>query len=96
MKKILVILDGAADLPVNVFGGKTPLEHSEIPYLNELAKEGELGYMYSIDEKTIPGSDNALISIFGNDPKKCKRGYYEALGAGFKLKKRNQKLKKRR
>jgi len=87
MKKILVILDGAADLSVNVFGGKTPLEYADTPNLDELAREGRLGYMYSIDENTIPGSDNALISIFGNDPKKCKRGFYEALGAGFELKK---------
>jgi len=86
MKKILVILDGASDLPTLVFGGKTPLEIAEAPNLDWFVKNGKLGYMYPIDEKTIPGSDNSLISIFGNDPKQCKRGIYEAIGLGIKLK----------
>ena len=42
--------------------------------------------MYPIDEKTVPGSDNSLINIFGNNPLSCKRGVYEAIGLGFKLK----------
>ncbi len=83
---MLVILDGASDLPVNVFGGKTPLESSETPNLDWFTQNGKLGYMYPIDEKTIPGSDDSLISIFGNDPKQCKRGIYEAIGSGIKLK----------
>jgi len=86
MKKILVVLDGASDLPIEVFGGKTPLEAAETPNLNWFSKNGRLGYMYPINEKTIPGSDNSLISIFGNNPKECKRGVYEAVGLGIKLK----------
>ncbi len=82
-----MILDGAADIPIGVFSGKTPLEIAKKPNLNYFAENGKLGYMYSIDEKVVPGSDNALISIFGNNPNKCKRGVYEAIGAGFKLKK---------
>ena len=87
MKKILVILDGASDLPVNIFGGKTPLESSNTPNLDWFVKNGKLGYMYPIDENTIPGSDDSLISIFGNNPKQCRRGIYEAIGLGIKLKK---------
>ena len=86
MKKILVVLDGASDLPVKVFGGKTPLEIAETPNLDFFAKEGKMGFMYPIDEKTVPGSDNSLISLFGNNPNDCKRGIYEAIGVGFKLK----------
>lgn len=86
MKKILIILDGASDLPIVAFGGKTPFEMAETPNLDWFAENGEMGYMYPIDEKTIPGSDNSLISIFGNDPKDCKRGIYEAIGLGVKLK----------
>ena len=67
MKKILIILDGASGLPINVFGGKTPLEVAETPNLDFFAKNGKMGYMYPIDEKTAPGSDNSLIAIFGND-----------------------------
>ena len=65
IKKILIILDGAADLPLDFLGEKTPFEIAETPNLDFFAKNGRLGYMYPINEKTIPGSDNALISIFG-------------------------------
>ncbi|MEK6830510.1 MAG: alkaline phosphatase family protein [Nanoarchaeota archaeon] len=85
MKKILVVLDGAADLPVKILRDRTPLEVADIPNLDFFVDNGNLGNMYPIDKKTIPGSDNALISIFGNNPKLCKRGFYEAVGAGFKL-----------
>jgi len=86
MKKILVVLDGASDLPVSVFDGKTVLEAAETPNLDWFSKNSRLGYMYPISEGITPGSDNSLISIFGNDPKECKRGVYEAVGLGIKLK----------
>ena len=86
IKKILIILDGAADLPLDFLGERTPLEIAEIPNLDFFVQNGRLGYMYPINEQTIPGSDNALISIFGNNPKLCKRGIYEAIGSGFELK----------
>lgn len=86
IKKILIILDGLADLPIDQLGEKTPLDISNTPNLDFFAKNGRLGYMFPINELTIPGSDNALLSIFGNDPKLCKRGTYEAIGAGFELK----------
>ena len=86
MKKILIVLDGAADLGVGAFGGKTPFEMADTPNLDWFVKNGKIGYMYPINEKIVPGSDNSLISIFGNDPKKCKRGIYEAMGVGIKLK----------
>ena len=86
MEKILVIIDGGADLPVKEFNGKTPFEAARTTNLDFFAKNGKLGYMYPINEKIVPGSDNALISIFGNDPSCRKRGIFEAIGAGFKLK----------
>ena len=85
MKKILVILDGAAGLPVKIFGGKTPLEMAETPNLDFFAEKGKMGYMYPVDERTIPGSDDSLISIFGNNPMLSRRGVYEAIGLGIKL-----------
>jgi len=87
MKKILVILDGASDLPNPNLDNKTPLEDANMPNLDFLVKNGRMGFMYPIDEETVPGSDNSLISIFGNDPKLCRRGVYEAIGAGIKLSK---------
>ncbi len=86
MKKILVILDGASDLGTKIFAGKTPFEAAETPNLDFFARNGKMGHMYPLKKGMIPGSDNALISIFGNDFKNCKRGVYEAVGSGFKLK----------
>ena len=85
MKKILVILDGAADLPNSVLGGKTPMESAKISNLDYFAENGKLGFMHPIDDNTVPGSDNSIISLLGNNPRGCKRGIYEALGVGFKL-----------
>ncbi len=86
MKKILIILDGASGLGVRVFGGKTCFETAEMPNLDWFVKKGKMGFMYSIDEKTVPGSDNALVSIFGNNPLLSRRGVYEAIGLNVKLK----------
>jgi 2,3-bisphosphoglycerate-independent phosphoglycerate mutase len=85
MKKILVIIDGASDLPHSLLNGKTPLEDAYTPNLDFFVRDGKMGYMYPIDEQTVPGSDNSLISIFGNDPLLCRRGIYEAIGAGIKI-----------
>src|SRR3989344_7607845 len=93
MKKILVILDGAADLGVDVFGGRTPLEAAETPNLDYFAENGKMGYMYSISEDVVPGSDNALLSIFGNDSRLSKRGIFEAVGAGINIKRGDMALR---
>lgn len=93
IKKILIILDGAADLPNKILKDKTPFESAYTPNLDYLAKNGRLGLMYPLDKKIIPNSANSLIAILGNDPKKCKRGVYEAIGAGLKLKNGNLALR---
>jgi 2,3-bisphosphoglycerate-independent phosphoglycerate mutase len=87
LKKILIILDGASDLPHTLLNGKTPLEAANMPNLDFLSENGVMGIMYPISKDIAPGSDNSLISIFGNDPSKCKRGIYEAVGAGIKIQK---------
>lgn len=85
MKKILIILDGVADLQHSALGGKTPLEVAETPNLDFFASNGKMGYMYPVAEGVVPESDNSLLSIFGNNPKLSKRGVLEAVGAGFEL-----------
>jgi 2,3-bisphosphoglycerate-independent phosphoglycerate mutase len=87
MKGIFVIIDGLGDLPNKQLEGKTPLEAAKIPRLNFLAARGELGYMYPVRPGFSPGSDEAIVSIFGNDLKDSSRGQLEAYGAGLKLKK---------
>jgi 2,3-bisphosphoglycerate-independent phosphoglycerate mutase len=85
MKKILLVIDGAAGLPHELLGGKTAFAVAKTPNLDYFAKNGRQGYMYPIDEKTVPGSDNSLISLFGNDPDECRRGIYEVVGAGLRF-----------
>jgi len=85
MKKILVILDGASGLPENCFGGRSVLDVAETPNLDFFAKRGKTGYMYPINEKKIPGSDDALVSIFRSNPLLSRRGVFEALGLGAKF-----------
>jgi len=87
MKKILVLVDGMADLPNDKLNGKTPLEYANTPNLDELARKSSLGYMYPIDENYAPESDTAVISILGNNFNISERAEFEALGADIKVKK---------
>ncbi len=85
MKGILVIIDGMGDLPHNLLNGKTPLRAAEMPNLDFLASRGEMGYMYPVKPGFVPESDEAIISIFGNDLISSTRGQLEAKGADVKL-----------
>lgn len=85
MKGVFVILDGMGDLPSDVLEDKTPLEVAETPNLNFLATRGEMGYMYSVRPGFIPESDEAIVSIFGNELISSSRGQLEAKGAGITL-----------
>tara|TARA_Y100000310_G_scaffold65417_1_gene60903 strand:- start:3483 stop:4712 length:1230 start_codon:yes stop_codon:yes gene_type:complete len=85
MKGILVILDGLGDLPNRQLDDKTPLEAANTPNLDFLANRGEIGYMYPVKPGFIAESDEAIVSIFGNDLISSTRGQLEAKGAGIKL-----------
>ncbi|MFH1801700.1 MAG: 2,3-bisphosphoglycerate-independent phosphoglycerate mutase [archaeon] len=85
MKGIFVIIDGMGDLPHNLLGDKTPLESANTPNLDFLATRGELGYMYPVRPGFIPESDEAIVSIFGNDLISSTRGQLEAKGAGLNV-----------
>lgn len=85
MKGMLIILDGLGDLPSKPLDDKTPLEAAEMPNLDFLANRGQMGYMYSVRQGFVPESDEAVVSIFGNDPMDSSRGQLEARGAGLKL-----------
>ncbi|HUW43765.1 MAG TPA: alkaline phosphatase family protein [Bacillota bacterium] len=85
MKGILIILDGIGDLPCKQLNDKTPLEAAETPNLDFLATRGEMGYMYPVRPGFIPESDEATISIFGNDLIDSTRGQLEARGTDIKL-----------
>ena len=83
MKYVLVIGDGIADEPVDELGGVTPLEAMDCPNINILAG-GRLGLCQTVPAGVAPGSDTAILSIFGYDPRTCYTGRsaLEAAGMG--------------
>jgi 2,3-bisphosphoglycerate-independent phosphoglycerate mutase len=85
MKGILVIIDGMGDLPNKQLGNKTPLEAADMPNLNFLATRGKMGYMYPVKPNFVPESDEAIVSIFGNNLISSTRGQLEARGTDLKL-----------
>jgi len=87
MKGVLVLIDGLGDIPCKKLGWKTPLEAANTPNLDLLARNGKLGAMFSVKEKYIPGTSDAVVSIFGQNPKDYPRGWLEGLGIGLNLSK---------
>ena len=83
MKYVLIIGDGIADEPVAQLGGRTPLEAVDCEYMNRLAG-GRLGACQTVPAGVAPGSDTAILSIFGYDPRTCYTGRsaLEAAGMG--------------
>lgn len=86
MKGILVLIDGLGDLPNPKLGNKTPLDVAKSPNLDYMAYKGKLGYMYPVKERFIPGTSEAISSIFGQEWQEYPRGWLESLGAGIELK----------
>ncbi|NLM83985.1 MAG: cofactor-independent phosphoglycerate mutase [Clostridiales bacterium] len=87
MKYVLIIGDGMADNPVDSLGGKTPLEYAKKPEIDALARAGEVGTVRTIPEGLPAGSDTAILSIFGCDPRVCYTGRapLEAAASGLLL-----------
>ncbi len=87
MKYILLIGDGMSDDPIAALDGKTPLECLDLPHMGVLAGS-EVGRCQTVPEGVAPGSDTAILNIFGNDPRECYTGrsVLEAAGVGVFLK----------
>ncbi len=84
---VTVLCDGMADRPLEIFGGRTPLDASENPNMTELAQKGVVGRMRTLYSGLPTGSDVANLSILGYDPHTCYTGRspIEALGLGIAL-----------
>ena len=84
MKYILIIGDGMADNPLPELDGKTPLEAAQKPAIDLLAKQSVVGSVLTVPPTLPPGSDTAILSIFGCDPLVCFTGRspLEAAGCG--------------
>ena len=86
MKYVLIIGDGIADEPVEALGGRTPLAALDLPAIDRLAG-GRLGLCQTVPAGVAPGSDTAILAIFGYDPRTCYTGRsaLEAAGMGVMI-----------
>lgn len=70
----IVIIDGAADLPLRELAGRTPLEAADIPTMDRIARTGRSGTVRCIPDSMEAGSDVAIMSVLGYDPARCHTG----------------------
>lgn len=68
MKYVVILGDGMADRPLDELDGKTPLEAANIPAMDFLARNGDVGLVKTIPDGMSPGSDTANLSVLGYDP----------------------------
>ena len=87
MKYVLIIGDGMADNPLAALGNKTPLQCARKPQMDFMARAGVLGSVCNVPEGYPPGSDTAIMSIFGCAPEKYYSGRapLEAAAQGISL-----------
>lgn len=87
MKYIILVPDGAADRPMEKYGGSTPLRAAAIPNMDFIAKNGLCGTALTIPPGMPAGSDVANCSILGYDPRLhySGRGPLEAASMGISL-----------
>ncbi len=69
MKYAIIIPDGAADDPLKELSGKTPLEAANTPNMDRIAMTGRQGLVRTVPDGFESGSDVAIMSLLGYDPK---------------------------
>ncbi|MDE6340020.1 MAG: hypothetical protein K2K97_09580, partial [Muribaculaceae bacterium] len=87
MKQVVVICDGMADEPLDILGGKTPLEAADTPAMDQLAQMGRTGSLRTIPDGKYPGSEVGIMTILGYAPQQLPwgRGALEAIGLDIAL-----------
>ena len=87
MKRIIILGDGMADLPVERLGGKTLLQYAHKPMMDQLAREGRCGRLVTVPEGFPPGSEVANTARLGYDLNKVYegRGPLEAASIGYEM-----------
>lgn len=74
MKYVVIIPDGAADEPLDELEGRTCLEASATPALDYLGRIGRTGTVHNVPPELPAGSDVAIMSLLGYDPRECYTG----------------------
>ena len=87
MRYAVIIPDGAADEPVGELGNRTPLEAGRLPNINWIASHGRTGTVRHVPANMPPGSDIAIMSLIGYDPREnySGRAPIEAAGQDIEL-----------
>jgi 2,3-bisphosphoglycerate-independent phosphoglycerate mutase len=88
MKHLILCVDGMADFPQQVLGGKTAMEAARTPHLDALAARGAVGRSQTSWADLPCGSPVANLAILGYDPHRFHpngRSSFEALAAGTRL-----------
>ena len=74
MKYCILIIDGAAGLPLPERDGKTCLELAHTPNLDAMVPEGVLGLVRTVPPDMEPSSACACMSLLGYEPRVYYRG----------------------
>jgi len=87
VKYILLIGDGMGDVPLERLAGRTPLEAASTPFMDRLARGGELLTVRTVPRGYPPGSDVANLSLLGYEPELYYTGRapLEAASMGVRL-----------
>ena len=87
MKYVILLVDGAADFPVEQLQGRTPLMVADKPNIDRLAAEGRCGTLATVPAGMTPDSAVANLSVLGYDPTTTYqgRGVLEAASLGVEL-----------
>ena len=73
-KYVIVVPDGAADRPLEVFNGRTIFEAAEKPNIDSISINGKQGLCCTVPPSLQPGSDVAMMAVLGYDPVKYYTG----------------------
>jgi 2,3-bisphosphoglycerate-independent phosphoglycerate mutase len=87
MKYMLIVGDGMADYPIPELGNKTPLQAAHKPNIDDITAKGRSGLIRNVPDGMSPGSDAAILSLLGYDPRVylTGRGPLEAAARGIAL-----------
>ena len=86
MKYAMIIPDGAADVPLDELGGRTPLAAANTPNIDWITAHGKCGTVANVPDGMEPGSDVAMLSVFGYHPREYYTGRAPLEAAAQELK----------
>lgn len=84
---LFVLVDGVGDVSYEEINDKTPLEASNTPTMDYIARYGINGLLDPVEPGLACGSDTAHLSLFQYDPRIWYRGRgaFESIGAGIDM-----------